>query len=265
LAAFPSDSALGSAPPTDPIVASAAAPASVCRSPPTENRATCHVHPTLLRLASSHRNAPLTTLDPDAPLDDLEPLHQVDGAVATDYMFKAMASIFAGTPTRADASARERYLADSVRWHLDHKPGARIVVAAYNNHIQKTPVAFDGAVASLTMGQHLQHTLGADYHAIAVTSTADHTVDMQLDARFPGRLHRRRHRTPGTRIRQCRSRRARCRPRPQLHRPARCACRPRPYPQPERLPAHPVAEAFDGVLTIPTVTVGKNIALSCVM
>ena len=47
-------------------------------------------------------------------------------------------------------SVREIFMADSVRWHLRRAaPGTRIVLAAHNNHIQKTPLSFDGV---LTVG-----------------------------------------------------------------------------------------------------------------
>ncbi|WP_075743179.1 MULTISPECIES: erythromycin esterase family protein [Actinoalloteichus] len=70
---------------------------------------------------------------------------------------------------------RESFMAESVRWHLDRSgPDARIVLAAHNNHVQKTSVSFDGALTGLPMGLHLHRLLGEDYRAIALTHTADH-------------------------------------------------------------------------------------------
>ncbi len=106
----------------------------------------------------------------------------LEAAVRTDYMFRAMAALFDGSVLPADLSVRDRYLAESVRWHLAHAgPGARIVLAAHNNHIQKHPVSYDGVLTSLPMGQHLHRMLGEDYVAVALTSTADHTVEMYPD------------------------------------------------------------------------------------
>jgi erythromycin esterase len=51
-----------------------------------------------------------------------------------------------------------------------------------NNHIQKTPLSFDGDLTALPMGQHLQRMLGSDYRAVAVTHTADHVPEMYPDA-----------------------------------------------------------------------------------
>ncbi len=113
-------------------------------------------------------------------------VRRLEAAVHADYMLRAGNELFAGTGLPADTSVRDRYMAESVRWHLEHGgPGTRIVLAAHNNHIQKTPVAYGGVLTTLPMGQQLDRMLGADYVAIAVTSTADHTADMRLDEAAP--------------------------------------------------------------------------------
>ncbi|MEU9834452.1 erythromycin esterase family protein [Streptosporangium sp. NPDC048047] len=114
-------------------------------------------------------------------------LRRLEAACAADYGFRAMAGLFAGTGLTADTSARDVYMAGSVLWHLERLgPAARIVLAAHNAHIQKTPVSFDGHLTGLPMGQHLHHALGDDYVALALTSSAGHTADMRPDedARF---------------------------------------------------------------------------------
>jgi erythromycin esterase len=64
-------------------------------------------------------------------------------------------------------------MAETVRWHLEHSaPGTRVVLAAHNNHIQKTANEFAGAITALPMGQHLARMLGEDYVAIAATQSA---------------------------------------------------------------------------------------------
>ncbi|WP_329034386.1 erythromycin esterase family protein [Streptomyces sp. NBC_01725] len=107
---------------------------------------------------------------------------RVEAACHTDYMFQAMNALLSGRGSAADLAVREIYLAESVRWHLDRSaPGTRIVLAAHNNHIQKTAVDFGGPFTPLTMGGHLRHTLGRDYRAIALTHTADHVPEMYPD------------------------------------------------------------------------------------
>ncbi|MFF0622440.1 erythromycin esterase family protein [Streptomyces sp. NPDC004296] len=114
-------------------------------------------------------------------------VRRLEGACHADYTFRALAGLFTGQGLTADTSARDSYMAGSVRWHLDRlEPGTRVVLAAHNAHIQKTPVSFNGHLTGLPMGQHLHRALGDDYFALALTSTTGHTADMPRDesARF---------------------------------------------------------------------------------
>jgi erythromycin esterase len=114
-------------------------------------------------------------------------LRRLEGACQGDYTFRAMADLYAGSGLTADTSARDVYMAGSVLWHLEHlAPGTRIVLAAHNAHIQKTPVSFNGHLTGLPMGQHLHNWLGDDYVALALTSITGHTADIRPDenARF---------------------------------------------------------------------------------
>lgn len=98
------------------------------------------------------------------------------GARATDHMFGAMNDLSTGKGKTADLSVRDRYMAETLAWHLrEARPGARIVIAAHNNHIQKTANVFGGHVTALPMGQHLAGMLGTDYVSVALTHT-DRTV-----------------------------------------------------------------------------------------
>ncbi|MEO3872027.1 erythromycin esterase family protein [Nonomuraea sp. B12E4] len=109
-------------------------------------------------------------------------LRRLEAACQGDYTFRAMADLYAGRGLTADTSARDVYMAGSVLWHLERlDPGARIVLAAHNAHLQKTPVFFDGRLTGLPMGQHLHHALGEDYVALALTSIGGHTADMRPD------------------------------------------------------------------------------------
>jgi erythromycin esterase len=107
-------------------------------------------------------------------------------ACTVDYMFRAMNDLYAGTGVTADLSVRDIYLAETLRWHSEHaEPGARIALAAHNNHIQKTANVFGDVTTALPMGQHLARMLGEDYVAVAVTHTDGHVPEMHPDATAP--------------------------------------------------------------------------------
>ncbi|NSC25654.1 erythromycin esterase family protein [Streptomyces albus subsp. chlorinus] len=113
-------------------------------------------------------------------------LRRLEGACHADYTFRAMADLFAGKGPAADTSARDVYMAESLLWHLERfEPGTRVVLAAHNAHIQKTPVSFNGHTTALPMGQHLHGALGDDYFAVGLTSTTGHTADMPRDENTP--------------------------------------------------------------------------------
>ncbi|MFF5258784.1 erythromycin esterase family protein [Actinomadura viridis] len=108
-------------------------------------------------------------------------LRRLQAAPHTDYMFGAMRDIYAGEGMAGDTSIREDYMAGSLLWHLDRAPEDRFVLAAHNNHIQKAPVHFDGDLIAFPMGHYLHRALGDGYRAIALTHTADHVPEMHLD------------------------------------------------------------------------------------
>ncbi|MFG2766280.1 erythromycin esterase family protein [Streptomyces rubiginosohelvolus] len=113
-------------------------------------------------------------------------VRRLEGASHADYGFRAMADLFAGKGLTADTSARDVYMAESVLWHLERcEPGTRVVLAAHNAHIQKTPVSFNGHLTGLPMGQHLHRALGDDYFALGLTSTTGRTADMPRDENTP--------------------------------------------------------------------------------
>ncbi|MFF9403435.1 erythromycin esterase family protein [Streptomyces sp. NPDC014744] len=110
---------------------------------------------------------------------------RVEAACHTDYMFRASDALMSARGLAADLSVREIYLAESLRWHLDHaEPGTRIVLAAHNNHIHRTAFSLEfggSCLTTLPMGQHLQRTFRQDYRAVALVHTADHVPEMHAD------------------------------------------------------------------------------------
>lgn len=111
---------------------------------------------------------------------------RLEAACCADYGFRAMADLFAGTGLAADTSARDSYMADSVRWHLERSaPGTRIVLCAHNAHIQKEPVSFNGHLTGFPMGRYLHRALGDDYFALGLTSNEGYTADMLPDEEAP--------------------------------------------------------------------------------
>ena len=100
----------------------------------------------------------------------------VETAATTDVMIRAMADLFSGTGRVADTTIREVFVAqrigDAVKTLAD---GERIAYVAHNNHIQKTPVLFDGVLTAYPAGSLLASALGSRYRAVAL-SHADHQV-----------------------------------------------------------------------------------------
>ncbi|MEW2028919.1 erythromycin esterase family protein [Streptomyces roseifaciens] len=109
-------------------------------------------------------------------------LRRLEAASHADYTVRAMAALFAGTGLTADASSREIYMAGSVLWHLERAdPDARVVLMAHNAHLQKEPAVFDGYPTALPMGQFLHRALGDDYFALGVSSVGGRTAEMRLE------------------------------------------------------------------------------------
>jgi erythromycin esterase len=137
---------------------------------------------TLMRLQIRFRAAALLYISRSDQLSYETALRQLESACYADYHFSAMADLYAGRGLPADTTGREIYMAESVRWHLNHAaPDSRMVLQAHNAHIQKTAISYEGQLSAFPMGQHLKQMLGNDYFAIALTSTSGQTADMLLD------------------------------------------------------------------------------------
>src|SRR5262249_13828067 len=78
-----------------------------------------------------------------------------------------------------DLAARERFMADSGRWHLERAPDERVALVAHNNHIMKTELNFGHGIDVLPLGHYLDHD---DYYALALVHTADNVPEMYPDA-----------------------------------------------------------------------------------
>ncbi|ADD42388.1 erythromycin esterase family protein [Stackebrandtia nassauensis] len=185
-------------------------------------------------------------------------LRRVEGAFVADYQIRAMAALFAGGGLVADTTARDVYMAESVRWHLEHaRPGERMLLAAHNAHIQKAPVSYGGQLSAFPMGFHLAEMFGSDYVALALTSMAGHTAEMELDesAHFGFVVDEQPLAPP-----EAGSVEAALTSAPL----SLAALRGAPEGGPDRIRMHagylqlPVAAAFDGVVCVPESTVAAN-------
>jgi erythromycin esterase len=90
---------------------------------------------------------------------------------------------FAGEHAHPKVAARDRGMAETVLELLG--PDTRIVLAAHNTHIQRTPMVTPSFTLS-AMGHHLAHSLGEDYLAMAVTAQAGRTSARRPDPEAPG-------------------------------------------------------------------------------
>jgi len=90
---------------------------------------------------------------------------------------------FAGEHAHPKVAARDRGMAETVLELLG--PDTRIVLAAHNTHIQRTPMVTPAFTLS-AMGHHLAHSLGDGYLAMAVTAQAGRTSARRADPAAPG-------------------------------------------------------------------------------
>jgi erythromycin esterase len=109
-------------------------------------------------------------------------LWHLRGAWHLDHLHRDVA----GRGLQVADAARDTFMAESVlRLLEDGPPDLRVVVAAHNIHLQKTPIVSDGAFGHFPQGYHLAQALGADYLAIAATSLRGRTAQIQPDPTHP--------------------------------------------------------------------------------
>lgn len=139
------------------------------------------VHLTRLRarvdaLAAVHR------ADADASLWQ-EASALIEAAATTDVMLRAMADLFSGAGRSDDTTIREVYVAQRIRDAVETlADGERIAYVAHNNHIQKTPVRFDGVLTAHPAGSLLADSLGTGYLAMALTHADEKVPEMAFPA-----------------------------------------------------------------------------------
>jgi erythromycin esterase len=120
--------------------------------------------------------------------DDRAPLWReanelIEAAATTEVMLRAMADLFSGTGRVDDTTIREVFVARRISDAVRTLPeGERIAYVAHNNHIQKTPVLFDGALTAHPAGSLVAGMLGSEYRAIALTHIDERVPEMAFPA-----------------------------------------------------------------------------------
>ncbi|HET9495096.1 MAG TPA: erythromycin esterase family protein [Chloroflexia bacterium] len=111
-------------------------------------------------------------------------LHHLRGAWYLDHFHRDLAG--RGMRLEHPHTLHDAYMAESIlRLLEDGPPDTRVVVAAHNIHIQKSPVQHAGTVDLFPTGYHLSRALGNDYVAIAATSLHGGTARMQMQPALP--------------------------------------------------------------------------------
>ncbi|WP_081687718.1 erythromycin esterase family protein [Glycomyces tenuis] len=100
-------------------------------------------------------------------------LHHLRGAWLVDQLHRSNLT----DGFESASTFRDQYIADSVQRLLETSPpGTRVILAAHNWHIKKTPNPQDSAPPLLTAGYHLAASLGDDYRAIGITHSGGRTA-----------------------------------------------------------------------------------------
>jgi erythromycin esterase len=107
-------------------------------------------------------------------------------ASTTDLMLRAMAELFSGEGHVTDTTMREQFVASRILSAMEEAgPDRRFAYVAHNNHIQKTPVVFDGALTAYPVGLLLSTALGDGYAAVALTHLGSTVPEMTVPASTP--------------------------------------------------------------------------------
>ncbi|HSM67211.1 MAG TPA: alpha/beta fold hydrolase [Ilumatobacteraceae bacterium] len=107
-------------------------------------------------------------------------------ASTTDLMLRAMAELFSGQGRITDGTLREQFAASRILRAVDEAgPDRRFAYIAHNNHIQKTPVVFEGELTAYPAGLLLSNALGDRYVAVALTHLGGTVPEMAVPAPTP--------------------------------------------------------------------------------
>jgi erythromycin esterase len=107
-------------------------------------------------------------------------------ACTTDLMLRAMAELFAGEGRVADTTLREQFVASRILRAVEEAgPQHRFAYVAHNNHIQRTPVVYEGELAAYPVGLLLSKALGDRYVAVGLTHLGDTVPEMAVPASTP--------------------------------------------------------------------------------
>ena len=101
----------------------------------------------------------------------------------SDYNSHAMNGFISGKGLPGDMGARDKFMADSVLWHLNDS-NSKIVLVAHNAHIQKLPIRYGDFLSCLPMGQRLSSELGTDYISLGLTSKTGYTAALFPDEKY---------------------------------------------------------------------------------
>jgi erythromycin esterase len=105
----------------------------------------------------------------DSPAADHETArHELRLAGQLDQMLRAQVAAADGSAAHAAVNVRDAAMAGTVRWLLGRAPG-RVAIVAGNTHLQRIPILLGGRVEVPVLGAHLATALGDDYVAVGVT------------------------------------------------------------------------------------------------
>jgi erythromycin esterase len=109
--------------------------------------------------------------------------HHLKSICYLDYNSHAMNGLISGKGLSGDMGARDKFMADSVIWHLNDS-NSKIVLVAHNAHIQKLPIQYGDFLSCLPMGQRLSSELGNDYISLGLTSKNGYTAALFPDENY---------------------------------------------------------------------------------
>ena len=106
--------------------------------------------------------------------------HHVEGALSIDTYLRELDAMMSGNAT--GTSARDAYMAATVRLLRKQYPGEKIVIMLHNGHLQRIPFSpIPGMAAAPSAGTHLAAEFGDDYFALALTAVAGSTTGLASD------------------------------------------------------------------------------------